>query len=281
MDCVENSNEYSSLLQDIDPPPFSLINASGNNHALLLGDHAGSAIPDRLQDLGLGKEELARHIAFDVGTQGIIERIAERLNLPALVGNYSRLVVDLNRRLDDPTAFPQTSDETDIPGNHNLTAMHREERVQEIYQPYHSAIERWLDHAQGSHQVPALISIHSFTPALTGVMRPWQIGVLWDKDERIAGALIKRLREYGDINVGDNQPYSGKHIADFTIDHHAEAAGLPCVGIEIRQDLLQSDTGTEQWAGILADTLGKILADQTLYTHLTQPVDPPTGYANP
>jgi len=281
MSSTETDMEQHPLLGNGDPDPYALLDGSGSNHALLAGDHAGRAIPKVLGTLGLNADDLNRHIAYDIGSRELIELLSEFLGLPALMGNYSRLVVDLNRRLDDPTAFPGQSDATAIPGNSKLSAAARESRVREIYQPYHAAIDRWLNDAQGRGLVPALIAVHSFTPELNGTRRPWQVGILSDQDRRIAAPLIQGLRGHGSILVGDNEPYSGKHIADYTIDHHAEAAGLPCVSIEVRQDLLATAPDRAYWAGILARELELILADPALQSHMTDPLPVPAGYANP
>jgi predicted N-formylglutamate amidohydrolase len=128
-------------------------------------------------------------------------------------------------------------------------------------------IDRMLHGFRERGIVPAFICIHSFTPQLTdSEHRPWNIGLMWDKDPRIPVPLLQSLRAHTHgINVGDNQPYSGKHTADYTIDHHAEAAGLPHVSIETRQDLINTEQGAEYWANILHESLRDILADPGLY----------------
>ena len=182
------------------------------------------------------------------------------------MAGYSRLLVDLNRSLEDPTAFPAESDGVLVPGNQQLSRQDRSLRVKSFYTPYRLAIERMLHRFRERDVVPAFISIHSFTPELAGVARPWHVGLLWDKDPRIPVPLLERLRAHpAGFHVGDNQPYSGKHPADYTIDHHAEAAGLPHVSIEVRQDLVDSEGGAERWAAILHQALGEILANPHLY----------------
>ena len=139
-------------------------------------------------------------------------------------------------------------------------------RVASFYTPYRRVIERMLARFRDRDIVPAFISIHSFTPELAGMKRPWQVSLLWDKDPRIPVPLLDRLRAHpSGFRVGDNQPYSGRHPADYTIDHHAEAAGLPHVSIEVRQDLISSEGGAERWAMLLHRSLREILADPDLY----------------
>lgn len=262
--CVSQTS-YPLIGPD-DPPPVLTINENGSAQALLVGDHAGRAIPAALNQLGLAKADLDKHIAYDIGTKGLIQRLSKRLDAPAVMAAYSRLLVDCNRKLDDPTAFPETSDGTLIPANQNLGEKDKMQRAQSFYQPYHAAIERALDRRRNRQIVPAFIAIHSFTPVMGGRQRPWHVGILWDTDPRIPLALMAYLRRHPDnFNIGDNEPYSGRHPSDFTIDHHAEAARLPHVSIEVRQDLIATEKGIDYWADVLGNGLAEILADPALY----------------
>ena len=249
-----------------DPPPYSIINDQGKAKLLLAGDHVSNAIPRTLDNLGLDEASLEQHIAYDIGTSKLIHHLSEHLDAPAVLAGYSRLVVDLNRSLEDPSVMPEVSDDIDIPGNQNMSTEHRNQRIHEFYTPYRKAIDTMLHGYREKGIVPAFISIHSFTPQMAGFVRPWHAGILWDKDPRIPLPLMENLRAHpGGFNIGDNEPYSGKHPADYTIDHHAEAAGLPHVSIEIRQDLVNTEEGAEHWATILDDALRDILADPDLY----------------
>lgn len=254
----------SALLVPGDPAPYETVNTGGAARVLLVCDHASRAIPDTLANLGLPEAALGRHIACDLGAGDLTRSLAQSLDAPAVLAGFSRLVVDCNRALDDPTAFLAVSDGDIVPGNRDLDVAAKALREQEIYWPYHQAIEAQLDEYRLDGLTPALIAIHSFTPFYDRQARPWEIGVLWDKDPRIPVQLIHRLRDSG-VVVGDNKPYSGKHPADFTIDHHGEEAGLPCVSIEIRQDLVRSAEGVAQWARLLGKVLADILADDDLY----------------
>jgi predicted N-formylglutamate amidohydrolase len=254
------------LIGPEDPPPYSIINETGRAKVLLVGDHVSNLIPTVLQNLGLDSKALGQHIAYDIGTKKLIHHLSQHLDAPALLAGYSRLVVDLNRSLTDESCMPEISDNTVIPGNQNMSQDHRNQRIQCFYTPYRTAIEEMLFQFKQNEIVPAFISIHSFTPEMAGYSRPWHAGVLWDKDPRIPIPLMKNLRAHTEgFNIGDNEPYSGRHLADYTIDHHAEAAGLPHVSIEIRQDLVDSEEGAERWAVILSDALHDILADPELY----------------
>lgn len=224
---------------------------------LLACDHASSRVPASLRDLGLPARDLARHIAVDIGAADLTRRLAELLQVPAVLSGYSRLVVDCNRHLDDPSAFPLTSDGSVIPGNQALSDESRAARADGLYWPYHRAIAHLLE---SLGPCPALVAVHSFTPDLGGVARPWHAGVLWDRDDRLAEPLLRALRADGAWLIGDNEPYSGRHPAGYTMDAHAESRGLPHVSIEVRQDLLASADGIARWAALLASALRPILA---------------------
>ncbi|NCF36187.1 MAG: hypothetical protein GWP56_07335 [Gammaproteobacteria bacterium] len=256
----------ASIIGPDDPAPYSIINERGKASVLLAGDHVSNVIPKSLDNLGLDEATLQQHIAYDIGTRKLIYHLVEHLDAPAVLAGYSRLVVDLNRSLEDPSVMPEVSDDVVIPGNQNMSREHRNERIHCCYTPYRKAIDTMLHRCRENGVVPAFISIHSFTPQMAGFVRPWHAGILWDKDPRIPLPLMANLCAHPDgFNIGDNEPYSGKHPADYTIDHHAEAAGLPHVSIEIRQDLVDTEDGAERWATILHDALREILQDPELY----------------
>lgn len=253
------------LLGPDDPPPVTVIHSAGRAPVLLVCDHASAAIPARLGRLGLDETALARHIAYDIGAAWVTQALAAALDAPAVLSGYSRLVIDLNRAPDDPTAMPVISDGVVVPGNRDLDSGAAEARIAALFRPYHDTIAARLAAFRARGTVPALISIHSFTPIMRGFERPWHIGVLWDRDPRIPVPLMERLRRDPRLVVGDNQPYSGRNGHGFTIEHHAIPAGLPHVLIEIRQDLIDTRHGASEWAALLTEALKDILADPDLY----------------
>ena len=256
------------LIGPDDPEPFDFISRKSPWPVLLVCDHASNSIPTSLVRLGLSDEQLNDHIAFDIGAAQLTRELGRILNLPAVLGGYSRLVVDPNRRMEDPTVIPVVSDGISIPGNQGLNHDSRQRRADEIYWPYHHKVRDELQNLERRFRAaPALVAIHSFTPSMAGVSRPWHAGILWDTDPRIPQVLISNLRAGGDCLIGDNEPYSGRHPADFTVDHHAEAEGLPHVGIEVRQDLIATEEGARLWAQRLADSLSPVFADRELYTY--------------
>lgn len=254
------------LLELSEPPACSIYNELGSAPVLLVADHARNRVPYALNDLGLDGATLQTHIAWDIGSEWVARRLADQLDAPLVIAGYSRLVVDLNRSLSDPTSIAEVSDAVVVPGNQELTGEQRDARIHELFLPYRRAIDEQLQRIRQRGVIPGLIAIHSFSPTIAEQKRPWQIGVLWDKDPRIPVPLMRALTDHPlNLTVGDNQPYSGRHPADYTIDHHAEAAGLPHVSIEVRQDLITERDGAIAWADLLHECLAGILANDQLY----------------
>ncbi len=256
--------DLPGLIGPEDPPTFQEWNPAGSAPVLLLADHACRTMPTALGRLGLLPEQLDWHIAFDIGIDCLFGRVVERLDAPGLRHGYSRLIIDPNRHLDDPTSICVISDGVIIPGNRGLTPEAAAERAAAFFHPYHQAIDARLNRFLRAGQVPALVSLHSFTPVMRGFRRPWQVGVMWDQDGRIAEPLMKALRDQG-LCVGDNEPYSGRTAHGYTVETHAIARGLPNVLIEVRQDLIETRDRALQWGDRLADALAPILADPALY----------------
>lgn len=261
-----NALMTSTLLGLEEPPPFTVINSEGQAPVVLVCDHASNRIPAQLQHLGLGPAALSQHIAWDIGAARVTELLAIRLGAPAVLAGYSRLVIDCNRSPGDPTSIVEISDGITIVGNRDLDDATADARLHEIFWPYHHAVTHLLAHRwrHGNGQAPALIAIHSFTPVMNGFQRPWHLGVLWNRDPRLALPILATLRADPALCVGDNEPYSGREVG-FTMDTHGGAAGLPHVEIEIRQDLIANEAGCQYWAAILGEVLVSVLSDLTLY----------------
>ena len=251
----------AALLGPDDPPPFEILQPQGRAPLLIICDHASRAIPRVLGRLGLDETVLMRHIGWDIGAAEVTRRLAALLDAPAVLCVYSRLVVDCNRGLGDPTSIPEESDGVHVPGNVGLTPAARVARVDSIFRPYHTAIDARLAAFAGRGIVPVVFSVHSFTPVMNGFARPWHVGVLWDKDPRVPVPLIAELAAADPRRiVGDNEPYSAREPAGYSIRTHAEPAGLPHAAVEIRQDLIDTPVGAAQWADALAAALAPILA---------------------
>ncbi len=255
----------AQLLAADEPAAFELVNAEGKAPFLLICDHASRRVPKALSSLGLEEWQLLRHIGWDIGAAEVARRLAHYFEAPLLLAGYSRLVIDCNRRLGDPSSIPEASDGVAVPGNRGLAEADAALRVAELYRPYHAAIDAALARWQGRGRVPALVSVHSFTPVFAGFERPWHIGVLWDQDPRIAVPLIAALGRAEGVVVGDNEPYSARVPQGYSVSVHAAARGYPHVAIELRQDLVDTQHGAAQWAERLAAALAPILADEALY----------------
>ncbi len=251
-----------SLLGPDDSPPVEVLHPERRAPLLVICDHASRAIPRALGRLGLDDAVLMRHIGWDIGAAQVVRRLAELLDAPAVLCGYSRLVIDCNRGLGDPTSIPEVSDGVAVPGNVGLTPAARVARVEGIFRPYHAAIAAQLAAFAGRGVVPVLFSVHSFTPVMNGVARPWHVGVLWDKDPRVPVPLITELAAADPRRVvGDNEPYSEREApAGYSVRTHAVPAGLPHAGVEIRQDLIDTAAGAAAWAEALAAALKPVLA---------------------
>jgi predicted N-formylglutamate amidohydrolase len=261
----------SPLLAPDEPPPAELFNAEmldrpGDRPVLFVCDHAGRRVPRSLGDLGLDATAFERHIAWDIGAADCARHLARTFAAPLILATYSRLVIDPNRQTEDPTSVPEVSDETSVPANAGISPAERASRIAALHVPYHAVVDDAVSRLRRDGHVPAVVSVHTCTPVFRGFERPWQIGVLWNRDPRIALPLIAALAARGDLCVGDNQPYSGRDAQGYTVKHHAERHGLPAVALEIRQDLVDTHHGAAHWAGIVADALRPILADPALRT---------------
>lgn len=240
-----------TLLRAGDPPPVRITNPGGRSSFLLLGDHAGNRVPVALGSLGLGEVELSRHIGWDIGVAGLGRMLAERLDACFIEQVYSRLVIDCNRAPERPDAVPEESDGTRVPGNIGLDEGARVARVDAIHAPYQAAIAEALREWEGA----VLISLHSFTPVMAGIARPWDVGVLHDGgDTGFARALLARLRAVEGLVVGDNEPYR-MDATDHTVPRHAYASRRPYAELEVRQDHLADAAGQARWAGLLEKAL--------------------------
>lgn len=247
-----------SNVQSFPIAPFQEVEGPAAAPALLVCDHASALIPPELGDLGLTAENLRAHVAWDIGAARVTRLLAAHLQCPAVLAGVSRLVVDCNRPPEDASWAPALTCQVAVPGNVDLSPAERAHRAQAWYHPYHRQIALRLDLARSAGAVPALVSIHSFTPCMVGTARPWHVGVLWNQDGRLAVPLIAALSAVPGLCVGDNQPYSGREL-NHTQDIHAGAAGLPHVSVEIRQDQLGDEAGCARWADVLAQALAPLL----------------------
>lgn len=244
------------LLTSTDPAPLRIDNADGASPFVLIGDHAGRLVPETLGDLGLPDAERSRHIGWDIGIAALGARLSVALGAPFIEQRYSRLVVDCNRGPDAPDALPAISDGTVVPGNQDLDDDARAKRFAAIHEPYHQAIAALLADRRARDRETILVALHSFTPIMHDVARPWHAGLLHHLgDTRLVAPMLEALRRDPVLVVGDNQPYAMDGI-DYSVPRHAYP-DLPYVEIEVRQDLLANDADVGLWAGRIAGALAR------------------------
>jgi predicted N-formylglutamate amidohydrolase len=249
-----------SLLGPNDPPPVC-IEGEGDSAFVIVVDHAGRAIPERLARLGLAADALERHIAHDIGALGLARRLGAALSATVISQAYSRLVIDCNRGPDEPRAVLEVSDGVAIPGNIGLSAAQRAARASAIHAPYHRAIGQVLAARRGQRTV--LLCQHSFTPVMNGQARPWHVGVLHLVDSAVSDAMLDLLRREADLAVGDNQPYA-MDGTDFTAPFHVAAHACEMLELEVRQDLIAEAAGQAAMAERLAPLLRLAVAQSRL-----------------
>jgi predicted N-formylglutamate amidohydrolase len=259
------SRPAAPLIGAGEPPPVSLINQTGAAPVVLVCDHASKAVPAALSTLGLGADGLDHHIAWDRGAAAVTRRLSERLDARAVLAGFSRLVIDCNRELGHETSIAAVSDGIVVPGNGGISRAEIARRADAIFHPYHRAVEGAIADIRATGTAPAVLAIHSFTPEMDGVARPWHVCVLWDSDPRIPAPLLAALGGHDGLVAGDNVPYSAREQYGHTIAVHAAAAGLPNAMIEIREDLVRDDAGIARMADIIGGALDGILADPALY----------------
>jgi len=234
------------MLTPNDPEPVTVLREQGQSDLFLTADHAGLAIPTALGDLGVPQAERRRHIGWDIGIAAVTRHLSDMLDATAVLQTYSRLVIDCNRDPAWPSAMPTISEHTPIPGNRDLTPADKQARVAAIFTPYHDRIAALLD--ARSHRRTVLVAMHSFTPRFKGENRTMHVGMLYNRDRRLADILMNLLRKEGDLVVGDNAPYAITDDSDYGIPVHGERRGLPHIEVEIRQDLIETEAGQRAWA---------------------------------
>jgi predicted N-formylglutamate amidohydrolase len=242
------------LLDETDPPPFRVAEGSATSPFFIAADHAGRVIPRGLGSLGLTPAELGTHIACDIGIGGVSQHLAAHLEAFYIAQVYSRLVIDCNRPTSATSSIVHHSEYTAVPGNAQLSGTEAAARASAIFHPYHDRIEAELERRVKVGQRTIFIAMHSFTPRFKGFDRPWHVGVLYNRDRRLAHPLLDLLRREG-LEVGDNQPYFVSDDTDYAIPRYGEGRGNLCIELEIRQDLITEEPQQARWGDLLARVL--------------------------
>ena len=244
--------------------PYQVYNLKGKSRVILVCDHASNYIPPKYKNLGLHKNEIDRHIGWDIGAAVVAKRISNKLNATLIMSGYSRLLVDCNRPFEVPEAFIEKSENTLIPGNLNLTRKDKQYRAIKYCIPYRNRIDKILKSRIRNNIIPIIIAVHSFTPVYKDFVRPWHLGLLYRKDRRMTSLVQDLLRNDKSIKVGINEPYKCNLKGDYSIPYFGESNGLPCILFEIRHDLIISNTGVIKWSGKLLNLLKKIIFHPTV-----------------
>jgi predicted N-formylglutamate amidohydrolase len=242
--------------------PVELINPTGKFPLLLTCEHASHILPEGYQGLGVKDEELQRHIGWDIGARAVVGSLAQILDAPAVCSGYSRLLIDCNRDLTDHDLIVEESDQTIVPGNRNLSLVERQRRIRHFYWPYHMAIDQLIT-AKNKKECPlTLLSIHSFTPALGGKERRFDLGILFDRYDDLAREVGKRLYHEGQ-NVRYNEPYSGLDGLIFSARYHGERNDLVYLELEINNSLISTTNGVTQINKIISIVCRELFSRQT------------------
>lgn len=238
------------------PPAYEWLNPQATTPLVLLCEHASNHIPTEYARLGLAEAELERHIAWDIGAARLTRCLAARLQATALLGSYSRLLIDLNRPLAAPDSIATQSEDTEIPGNAGLAETERARRANHIFLPYHAQVTQVLDahaaRAAAQGERLRLLTIHSFTPVYRAIARPWHAGVLFGQAESFGLALLASLQGEASLQVGANVPYQVRRASDYAIPRHGDDRGIEAAMLEIRQDQLNHDTNIASWCERIA-----------------------------
>jgi len=242
-------------MRDGDRSPVVVENPEGTGPFVIVCDHASNRIPDEYEPFGLADDALLTHIAWDPGALGVARRLSNRLDAPLFWPDVSRLVIDCNRASDASSLIVTESEGRPVPANRAASQAERARRLDRIHRPYHEAIDACLKRRRAAGEEPALIAIHSFTRVYFGKARPWQVGIVFGDDRRLADLLIHELEADPALTVGVNEPYSPADQVYYTVERHAGPRGLPAVMIEIRNDEIGDEAGQRRWADRLAGIL--------------------------
>ena len=264
----------AALLGRDEPSPFDVAGRHGSSPFVIACDHAGRKLPRSLGSLGLSAVELQSHIAWDIGAEAVARRLGALLDAFVIWQPYSRLVIDCNRPLGASDSIATQSERTVIPGNHSLgqiASASATARAREVFHPYHDQIRGELDRRKQLGRSSIFVAMHSFTPVFEDVVRPWHVGVLFNRDARLAEILLSLLRSESGLVVGCNEPYAASALSDYSLVEHGERRGIPSVELEIRQDLIADEAGQMAWAERLARLLRLLLvAVEALHSKNTE-----------
>lgn len=246
------------------PGIFEKISVRNDPSLFFFCDHASNRIPAEYDSLGLEPHHLEEHIAYDVGAADMTRRLAELSGGAAVLCEFSRLLVDVNRDLDRADSMPEVSDQIIIPGNQRLSMDERNRRVEHFFEPYHQGLGAVLEEiAEECEDGPFFaVSVHSYTVKLrTDAPRNCHLAVLWDHDEESARQFLAAARQKTDYSVADNEPYSAKAF-NYTINRHIAPRGIHHLTLEVRQDLIDETESAHRMADLLYELIKPVAEDR-------------------
>ncbi|WP_119391196.1 N-formylglutamate amidohydrolase [Taklimakanibacter lacteus] len=235
--------------------PFDVFNPEGKTAIVIVCDHASNALPGEVGCLGVAEGDMQRHIAWDIGAAPIARHLARIFDAPAVLSGTSRLVIDCNRKLHDPSLIPSMSDGIIIPANEGLSPGQRQKRIDAYFNPYHAACRQVITSRCRKGERPLFLSVHSMTDHMDGTHRPWEISLSSNEDRRATAPVLAALSEVPGLVVGDNQPYDMDPTQDYSTPEHALSRGLDYLQVEFRQDLVAEAKGQERYAHIFAEAV--------------------------
>ena len=237
---------------------INIINENKESNYLIICDHASNLIPKSYNNLGLDEGVLKTHIAYDIGAKAVAQNLSYLIKCPLVMTNFSRLLIDVNRGIDDPTLVMKISDGNIISGNESISFLweskNKSERINNFYNCYHEKISDLIEKSIKKNIYPAILSIHSFTPFWRNKKRQTELGILWDKDDRVPNIFFKYFEDETEFNIGNNDPYVG-YLKNDSLYRHATLRGLPNILLELRQDLIINQARQRKMAEIIAKPL--------------------------
>ncbi len=232
-----------------------IINPDATSDVLLICEHASNHIPSKFNGLGLSEETINSHAAWDIGAFYVAKIMSKLLDATVIAPRFSRLLYDCNRPPSSPTAMPVKSEIYDISGNVNLSKVEKNRRVKEFYLPYSNALNNLLFERTEASRLPIIVTIHSFTPTYHGKRREVEVGVIHDKDSRLAEIFLKICKDDSNLICQVNAPYGQEDGVTHTLSEYAVAKGLHNIMVEIKNDLITEDKGQYEMAEFLASCL--------------------------
>lgn len=258
-------SKQSGILTVAEGTAVSVENAGGASPVLLVCEHASLRLPVALGTLGLSPEALTAHIAWDPGALDVARRLSRSLDATLLFQNFSRLAYDCNRPPESPDAMPETSEIYAIPGNRDIPAEERQARIDGIYRPWRRVLAETIAGRKAAGRKTAIVTIHTFTPVYKGVRRDVEIGILHDRDSRLADAMLARAARQHDYRIERNAPYGPADGVTHTLVEHGLANGLLNVMIEMRNDLVRDEIGQARISRLLEALVSESLADEKIW----------------